>query len=96
MQRELIRIGSPLLANESKWRAGFDALFDGYHEFVYIADYFPWQRVNGTWAGALGHILNDMQNGLKVVLVINLYINFENYHLNVLDSFIRQFNRHRS
>jgi len=78
MQRELIRIGSPLLANETKLRAttGFDALFDGYHEFVYIADYEPWQGVNGTWTGALGQVLNGIRDGLKVVLIINLYINF--------------------
>jgi hypothetical protein len=41
MQRELIRIGSPLPANESTLikTAGFDALFYGYHEFVYIDDF---------------------------------------------------------
>jgi len=97
MQRELIRIGSPLLANETKLRAttGFDALFDGHHEFVYIADYVPWEHVNGTWTGALGHILNGTRNGLKAVLVINLCINFKNSYLNALDSFICQFDRYR-
>ncbi len=65
MQRELLRIGSPLFVNKSTLRAtiGFDSLFDGYHEFVYIADYVPWQRVNGTWMGALGHIDNGKLNG---------------------------------
>lgn len=62
MKREVLRLGSPLFVNESKLlpSAGFDALFDRYHEFVYISDYNPWQRVNGTWRGVLGHILNDI------------------------------------
>ncbi len=61
-RRELFRIGSPLLANESKLlkTGGFDVLFHGYHEFVYLADFDPWLRVNGTWRGALAHILNDL------------------------------------
>ena len=61
MPRELIRIGSPYLANESELRttAGFEVLFGGYHEFVYIPDSDPWLKVNGTWRGALGHILDD-------------------------------------
>jgi hypothetical protein len=28
---------------------------------VYISDFDPWQRVNGTWRGALGQLLNDMK-----------------------------------
>jgi hypothetical protein len=60
-RRELFRIGSPLFANESRLRetTGFDALFHDYHEFVYIADFHPWLRVNGTWQGALASLLND-------------------------------------
>jgi hypothetical protein len=62
MPRELFRIGSPLLANESVLRttAGFEMLFGGYHEFVYIPDFDPWLQVNGTWKGALAHILSDL------------------------------------
>jgi hypothetical protein len=61
MHRELLRIGSPVFVNESILlkTMGFDALFHKYHEFVYIPDSEPWQRVNGTWRGQLGHILND-------------------------------------
>jgi hypothetical protein len=61
MTSDRFRIGSPVFVNESHLHksAGFDALFDRYHEFVYIPDFFPWQRVNGTWKGALGHLLED-------------------------------------
>ncbi len=64
MHHERIRIGTPLsLINDTKLHktAGFDALFDGYHEFVYIRDFDPWARVNGTWKGALGYLLDDMK-----------------------------------
>jgi hypothetical protein len=63
MKSELFRIGSPILANESKLHVttGFDVLFDGYHEFVHIPDYQPLVRANGTWQGALGHLQKDMK-----------------------------------
>ncbi len=61
-QERLFHIGSPSFANESKLRSsdGFDALFNSRNsEFVYLPDFEPWLRVNGTWQGALGHILDD-------------------------------------
>ncbi len=61
IKSELFRIGSPVFANESKLNKlqGHDALFSRNHEFVYLPDFDPWQRVNGTWREALGHLLND-------------------------------------
>jgi hypothetical protein len=63
MPSKVFRIGSPLAVNESELRTynGFDLLFGGHHEFVYIADFDPWVRVNGTWQGALGYLLDDTQ-----------------------------------
>ncbi len=62
MRRERFRIGSPVFVNESKLQKtdGFDMLFDGYSEFVYIPDHDPWRVVNGIWTGALGYLQNDM------------------------------------
>ena len=56
-----IRIGTQNFANVSilsKLNA-FDLMFTGRHEFVYIPDYMPWLHMNGTWTGALGHLMND-------------------------------------
>ncbi len=63
MPRELIRIGSPLFANESELneRTGFDVIFNKNYQFVHIPDFDPLLRVNGTWRGALGHLQNDMK-----------------------------------
>ena len=61
MEHEVLRIGSVAFVNESVLAKtpGFDALFSTFnYEFVYIHDYDPWARVNGTWKGALAHILN--------------------------------------
>lgn len=63
MKRELIRVGSLHLANESTLNSasGFDVLFNGYHEFVYMADgNDAWARVNGTWLGGFGHLINGI------------------------------------
>jgi hypothetical protein len=63
MHTELIRIGTGSFVNETELNKdyAFDLLFGGFHEFVYIPDYWQWQLVNGTWAGALGHLMNDTQ-----------------------------------
>jgi hypothetical protein len=67
MKGEMIRISSPLAVNESKLLSaiGYDVLFDGYQEFVYIPAHNSWLDVNGTWMGALGALHNDSTNGLK-------------------------------
>lgn len=70
MQSELFRLGTPELESETKVyeTGGFDVVFDRRTKFVYTPDYLPWQRVNGTWRGVLGHILNDThRNGLNVL-----------------------------
>jgi hypothetical protein len=64
MKRELFRIGTEKFVNMSNLEkfSGLGALFDGYSEFVYVADFFPWKRVDGVWTGALGYLFNDSQN----------------------------------
>ncbi len=74
MNRTIFRIGNLQLVNESKLHetAGFNALFKQNYEFVYIADFDPWLRVNGTWQGALGHILNGRIRWIEIVPFLNL------------------------
>ena len=65
MHKKLIRIGTESFVNESELEKAFafDLLYGGFHEFVYLPDYWqPWQLVNGTWAGALGYLTNDTSN----------------------------------
>ncbi len=57
MKRELIRIGTESNGSELSKANGFDILFAGFHEFVYLPDYSSNQLVNGTWRGAFGHII---------------------------------------
>ncbi len=61
MGKNMMRVGNFNLETKSKLNArdGFNLLFGARHEFVYLPDYLPWQRVNGTWMGALGHLIND-------------------------------------
>ncbi len=61
MEKQFMRVGTDDLETKSKLNArdGYDLLFGARHEFVYLPDYWPWQRVNGTWTGALGHLMND-------------------------------------
>ncbi len=61
MEGQLMRVGTYDLEIKSKLnpRNGLNLLFGARHEFVYLADFWPWQRVNGTWTGALGHLLDD-------------------------------------
>lgn len=63
VQKELIRIATDAFANQSRLDEynAFDLLFDGFSELIYLPDYDPWQRVNGSWAGAFAHILNGYQ-----------------------------------
>jgi hypothetical protein len=61
MEKKFMRIGTEkvFIKSELNPRDGFNLLLGARHEFVYLADFYPWQRVNGTWTGALGHLLND-------------------------------------
>jgi hypothetical protein len=60
MQKQLVRIGTERHVNESKLNEfyAFDLIYGGFYEFVYIPDYYPWKLLNGTWTGALGHLIN--------------------------------------
>jgi hypothetical protein len=55
MAKQFIRVGNDKL----NVRTRLNLLFGARHEFVYLSDFLPWQRVNGTWTGALGHLMND-------------------------------------
>jgi uncharacterized protein with NRDE domain len=61
MEKQLMRVGTEYLNIKSKMnqRDGFNLLLGARHEFVYLTDYYPLQRVNGTWTGALSHLIND-------------------------------------
>jgi hypothetical protein len=61
MEKKFMRIGTDkvFIKSELNPRDEFNLLFGAHHEFVYLADFFPWQHVNDTWTGALGHLLND-------------------------------------
>ncbi len=61
MEKQIMRVGTDDLETKSTLnpRNGFNLLFGARYEFVYLPDYSPWQRVNGTWTGALGHLMND-------------------------------------
>lgn len=63
MRNEFIRVGTRKFVNESSLDEldALDLLLSGFHEFVYIPDYSPYLRVNGTWTGVFGHIMNDTQ-----------------------------------
>ncbi len=56
---ERLRVGTDTPVNESELYK-FDALdivFSQFYEFVYLPDYNPYELVNGTWMGSLGHLL---------------------------------------
>jgi hypothetical protein len=61
MDKQFMRVGTSNLETKSQvnHRDGFNLLLGARHEFVYLADFYPWQRVNGTWTGAFGHLMND-------------------------------------
>jgi hypothetical protein len=59
MNRELIRIGTGDENSKMDVRHPFNILFGGFHQFIHLADgYDVWARVNGSWRGALKHLLN--------------------------------------
>jgi hypothetical protein len=74
MKNKLIRIGTSTFVNESTLdkRSAFHILFDGFQEFVYLSDYLPSQLENGTWIGALGHLMNDHNFGLEAACCIHV------------------------
>jgi hypothetical protein len=61
MEKQSMRVGTDKLIIKSQLnpRDEFNLLFGARYEFVYLPDYWPWQRVNGTWTGAAGHLIND-------------------------------------
>jgi hypothetical protein len=61
MHKKLIRIGTERFVNESELSkyVALDLLFGGYHEFVYLPNYY--QLVNGT-TGAFAYLMNDTSN----------------------------------
>jgi hypothetical protein len=56
MEKLLMRVGTETKLNP---RDEINPLFGASYEFVHLADYWPWQLVNGTWTGALGHLMDD-------------------------------------
>ncbi len=61
MEKQMMRVGTEYIDTKSKLNArdGFDLLFGARHEFVYLPNDHSWQRLNSTWMGALGHLMND-------------------------------------
>ncbi len=61
MEKQLMRVGTNKLSIKSQLDARDISylLFGARREFVDLPDYWPWQHVNGTWTGALGHLMND-------------------------------------
>ena len=61
MEKQSMRVGTDILITKSQLdpRDGFYLLYGARYEFVYLPDYLPWQHVNGTWTGALGHLMDD-------------------------------------
>jgi hypothetical protein len=61
MKTEQIRVGVEHAVNRSELNKflAFDLLYGGYHQFVHVPNYNPWLLVNGSWTGALGHLMND-------------------------------------
>jgi hypothetical protein len=70
MNKQLFRIGTSIV-NGSEWSKAeaFDLLFGGYHEFVYLPDFYPIQLLNGTWIGAFRHIIDGHAVEWKQYLV---------------------------
>jgi hypothetical protein len=59
---KLMRVGTEKFKTIQKLdaRDGHNLLFGARYKFVYLTDYNdPWQLMNGTWKGALGHLMND-------------------------------------
>ncbi len=68
MKKGSIRIGTENLVDRTNLLKlnAFDLLFDRYHEFVHIPDYYPWLLVNGSWTGALGQLMNDNRGWIGI------------------------------
>jgi hypothetical protein len=63
MKKDRMRVGTYTLANLTAMDKVYDLLFGSVYDLVHIPDFYPWQLVNGTWTGVLGHLMNDMQIG---------------------------------
>jgi hypothetical protein len=65
-----MRVGTDKLNIKSQLNArdGFSLLFGARQKFVYLTTYDPWQCENGTWMGALGHLINDNRVNWKQCL----------------------------
>ncbi len=72
MEKQFLRVGTGDLKTKSKFnpRDGLNLLFGARHKFVYLADDLSWQHVNGTWMGALGHLMNDNRIDWKQCLPV--------------------------
>ena len=83
MAKQLLRVGTNKLIIKSQLNArdGFNLLFGARYEFVDL-DYLPWQRVNGTWTGALGHLLNDNRLDWKQCVRVKSQLMFHEMALN--------------
>ena len=62
MHKELIRVGTSSFVNKSKLNQAraFDLLYGGFYEFIHLPHYS--HRVNSTWTGTLGLLMNDTSN----------------------------------
>ncbi len=69
MEKQLMRVGInvPVLNIKSQLdpRDVLNLLFGARHEFVYLPDFWPFQYMNGSGMGALGHLLNDNRKDWK-------------------------------
>jgi hypothetical protein len=67
MEKQFIRVGTNNLNIKSQLntRDEINLWFGARHEFVYLAEYSPWLNVNGTWTGALGHLMNGIRMNWK-------------------------------
>jgi hypothetical protein len=70
MKIESIRVGDIVFDNKTKLNSydGLDFIFGGFQKFVHILDFYPWDLVNGTWTGAFGYMMNDMQIDWKLCI----------------------------
>ena len=70
MEKQL-RVGTDKLMNKSQLNARDESnlRFGAHHKFVYLPDSNLWQHVNGTWTGALGHLINDNRMNWKLCVL---------------------------
>jgi hypothetical protein len=74
MEKQLLRVGTEKLIIKSQLNARdkYNLLFGARHEFVNLVDYWPWKREDGTWEGALGHLMNDNRVDWKQLMRVKL------------------------